>query len=97
MLFEQPEPMNDPGELSAFCSNDCSRKVGKAMMAPFVEHGSVMVDLPCGCFALVHSVDGRGSSMPWMICKAASGGFENWSRHSNEVHRFAVEAVRSRT
>jgi hypothetical protein len=95
MLFEQPEPMADPGQLSAFCSNDCSRKVGLSMMRPIVDAGhGIIVDLPCGCFALVYSAKENGATMPWMICESARGGFENWSKHSNEVHHEAVAIVR---
>jgi len=95
MLFEQPAPMDDPGELSAFCSNDCSRGYGKRLLQQFVDLGSVMVDMDCGCFAVVHSVKGNGATMPWMICEKARGR-NNWSLHSNEVHHAAVQIVRER-
>ena len=90
MLFEQPEPMADPGELSAFCSNQCSRSFGEKM---FSELPGVLLDMPCGCLVLVSSVHGSGSTMPWPICEKARGK-EAYFNHSNELHKQAVELVR---
>lgn len=95
MLFEQPAPMDEPGELSAFCSNECSRRFGKTMLQGFVDAGSMMVDLPCGCFACVHSVMGNGSTMPWIICEAGRGP-SNHAAHSNDIHHQAVAIARRR-
>lgn len=96
MLIEQPEPMDDPGELPAFCGNDCSRRFGKRMMQKAVDSGiAMMVDLPCGCFALVYSVEGPGSTMPWPLCERARGK-PAYFEHSQEVHEQAVTIARKK-
>ncbi len=95
MLEERPEPLNDPGELPAFCSVECSRKRGKEMLQVLVDAGGIMVDLPCGCFVVVHGVEGRGSTTPWIVCEAA-GNFYDWAEHSATIHVEAVRIVRER-
>ena len=77
---------------SAFCSNECSKAFGWQMLSQLP---GMLLEMPCGCLAVVHGVDGNGSTMPWLLCKQARGR-ENYLNHSNEIHREAVEIVKKK-
>lgn len=92
-LFENAERLVDPGTLPAFCSTRCSRDAFHQMIAPALEAGAQLVELDCGCQAVVYSTAGNGSSMPWPLCDKARGQ-PAYFEHSNEIHRQAIETVR---
>lgn len=87
MLFDHT---GDPGTLPAFCSDKCSIKFAKQMFQPLIEMGGILVELTCGCMAVVHGTEGRGSTQPWLVCKEG----KDHTKHSTEVHDQAVAIVR---
>lgn len=104
MLFEKAQPMDAPGELSAFCSTKCSRDFMVEQWGPFQAAGiAKIVEVSCGCIACVFGTDGDGSTMPWLLCDYArpddddAGSMDRtrWRDHSADVHREAVEIARN--
>jgi len=96
MLFEQPRPMKDPGQLAAFCSPECSAKWFEGLHQDSVQNGAVMYEAECGCLVLVYSVEDGGHTMPWGICELGVQMTPAGVDHRNHLHDDAVEAVRQR-
>lgn len=77
-----------------FCSKQCSYKFSKILFESFINNGSVLVNLQCGCFSIVHDIQGGGTSYVWGLCEKTQTG--NDIEHRAFVHNNAVNAVRQR-
>ena len=91
LLIEHAQPLNDPGTLPAFCSNECSKRFGYGLLKPLIDQGAKLIILDCGCFSAVFLSEEGGTTFPWFVCEAAK---DNLEKHCLFVHKTAIEKAK---
>jgi len=96
ILQEHTQPLEDLGELHAYCSPKCSEEAFTNMVKPMVDQGAAkLVKVDCGCLVLITALGiDQQFGMPWINCRNTGDEPPPFPTHSLEIMKKAGDKLR---